>query len=56
MGVFIDDIITGNIAEILGDSYVDTVSQIVVLWSVLPLAGIILMFVLSVIQMFGGRR
>lgn len=56
LGVFIDNILSGNIQELLGDLYQDTISQIVVLWSVLPLAGIILLFVLLVVQLFAGKR
>ena len=45
MIVFIDDILGGNIATILGqDLYAQTVSKIVVWWAVLPLVGIILAF------------
>ena len=56
MPVFIDDILNGNIRELLGDLYTETVSNIVVLWAVLPMAGIILLFVLLVVQIFAGRR
>ena len=47
MIVFIDDILNGNISDLLGsDLYAETISKIVVWWSVLPMVGLILAFCL----------
>lgn len=57
MIVFLDDILNGNIAEILGpDLYAETVSKICVWFAVLPMAGLVLAFALLVVSLFGGRR
>lgn len=59
MSVFIDDILNGNIAEILGsDLYAETVSKIVVWWSVLPMIGIVVAFSFILYGLFcaGGRK
>ena len=57
MSVFIDDIINGNIETILGsDLYAETVSKIVIWWSVLPMVGIIIAFSFILFGMFGGKR
>lgn len=56
MIVFIDDILTGNIEELLGaDLYAETISKICVWWAVLPMVGIILMFSLAVVALFKSR-
>ena len=52
---FITAILNGNIPEILGDLYTETVQQIVIWWAVIPLAGVVLLFVLTIVQIFGGR-
>lgn len=52
---FITAILNGNISEILGDLYTETVQQIIIWWAVLPLAGVVLLFVLTIVQIFGGR-
>ena len=45
MIVFLDDILNGNIEELLGsDLYAETISKIVVWWAVLPMIGLILAF------------
>lgn len=57
MIIFLDDILNGNIAEILGaDLYAETVAKIVVWFAVLPMAGLVLAFALLVVSLFGGRR
>lgn len=56
MIVFIDDILNGNIAELLGtDLYAETISKIVVWWSVLPMVGIVLAFTLLIVSLFRGK-
>lgn len=56
MIVFIDDILSGNIAELLGaDLYAETISKIIVWWAVLPLVGILLAFC-GVLWSFFTRR
>lgn len=45
MNTFIDEILNGDIETLLGsDLYAETISKIVVCWSVLPMIGIILSF------------
>ena len=45
MIVFIDDILNGNIEQLLGsDLYAETISKIVVWWAVLPMVGILFSF------------
>lgn len=57
MIVFIDDILNGNIADLLGsDLYAETISKIVIWWSVLPMVGILFAFGLIVACMFRGKR
>ena len=57
MIVFIDDILNGNIEDLLGaDLYADTISKIVVWWSVLPMVGIIFLVALSVVSLFRARQ
>ena len=57
MIVFIDDILNGNIEELLGaDLYAETISKIVVWWSVLPMVGIIFLVALSVVSLFRSRQ
>lgn len=56
MIVFIDDILNGNIEELLGsDLYAETISKIVVWWAVLPMVGIILFMALAVVSLFKAR-
>lgn len=56
MIVFIDDILNGNIEELLGaDLYAETISKIVTWWAVLPMVGIILMSSLAVVALFKSR-
>lgn len=57
MSVFLDDILNGNIAEILGDDlYAETVSHIVQWWAVLPMVGIIIAFSFILYGLFGGSK
>lgn len=57
MSTFIDDILNGNILSILGaDLYAETVSKIVIWWSVLPMVGIILAFSFILFGLFGSVR
>lgn len=57
MIVFLDDILNGNIADLLGaDLYAETISKIVLWWSVLPMVGILFAFGLIVSCMFRGKR
>lgn len=56
MIVFIDDIINGNIEQLLGaDLYAQTISKIVIWWSVLPMVGILFSFGLVLATLFRGR-
>lgn len=56
MIVFIDDILNGNIAELLGEElYAQTISHIVECWAVLPMVGLILAFTFVMLGMFRGR-
>lgn len=57
MIVFIDDILNGSIETLLGsDLYAETISKIVIWWSVLPMVGILFAFGLIVACMFRGRK
>ena len=57
MIVFIDDILNGDISELLGDElYSQTISEIVKWWAVLPMIGIILMVSLSIVSLFKARQ
>ena len=57
MIVFIDDILNGDISELLGDElYTQTISEIVKWWAVLPMVGIILMVSLSIVSLFKARQ
>lgn len=56
MIVFIDNIINGNIEQLLGsDLYAETISKIVVWWSVLPMVGILFSFGMVLVTLFKGR-
>lgn len=53
MAVFIDDILNGNISELLGaDLYAETISYIVRWWAVLPMVGLVLAFALIPVALF----
>lgn len=57
MIVFIDDILNGDISELLSpDLYEQTISKIVVWWSVLPMVGLILAFAFIILAMFKGKK
>lgn len=57
MIVFIDDILNGNIKELLGSElYAQTISKIVEWWAILPMVGIILILSLSVVSLFKSRQ
>lgn len=57
MIVFIDDILNGNISELLSsDLYEQTISKIIVWWSVLPMVGLILAFAFIMLAMFKGKK
>lgn len=57
MAVFIDTILNGNIESLLGsDLYQETISKIVIWWSILPMIGIILMFCFIIVALFRGRE
>ena len=57
MIVFIDDILNGNIESLLGaDLYAETISKIVVWWSVLPMVGILFAFGMILVSLFRGRE
>lgn len=57
MIVFIDDILNGNIADLLGsDLYAETISKIVVWWAVLPMVGLVLAFAFVLYGLFKGRN
>ena len=56
MIVFIDDILNGDISELLGEElYKQAVQHIVEWWAVLPMVGIILAFSFILVAMFRGR-
>ena len=56
MIVFIDDILNGNIQQLLGsDLYAETISKIVVWWAVLPMVGILFSFGMILATLFKGR-
>ena len=56
MIVFIDDILSGNIEELLGEElYAQVIAHIVVWWSVLPMAGIIFAFSILLVSLFRPR-
>lgn len=56
MIVFIDDILNGNIEQLLGsDLYAETISKIVVWWAVLPMVGILFSFGMILATLFKGR-
>lgn len=55
--IFIDDILNGNIADLLGEElYKVTIARIVEWWAVLPMFGIILAFAFILVSFFPGRR
>lgn len=57
MIVFLDDILNGNIEELLGsDLYAETISKIVVWWAVLPMIGLILAFCGIIWGLFSKRN
>lgn len=57
MIVFIDDILNGNIAELLGsDLYAETISKIVVWWAVLPMVGLVLAFAFVLFGLFKSHN
>lgn len=56
MITFIDDILGGNIQQLLPNLYEETISKIVIWWAVLPLIGIILAFIGVLVSLFGFRR
>ena len=57
MIIFIDDILNGNIETLLGSElYAETISKIVVWWSVLPMVGILFAFGMILACMFRGKR
>lgn len=57
MIVFIDDILNGNISDLLGDDlYAETISKIVIWWAVLPMVGLILAFAFILFGLFKGRN
>lgn len=57
MIVFIDDILNGDISELLSpDLYEQTISKIVVWWSVLPMVGLIFAFAFIILAMFKGKK
>lgn len=57
MIIFIDDILNGNILELLGEElYAETVANVVTAWAVLPMVGIILAFSFLLSSFFRGRR
>lgn len=56
MIVFIDDILNGNISELLPNLYETVVAHVVIWWSVLPMVGIIFAFVGVIVSVFGFRR
>lgn len=57
MIVFIDDILNGDISDLLGaDLYAETISKIVVWWAVLPMVGLILAFAFILFGLFKGRN
>ena len=57
MIVFIDDILNGNIEDLLGaDLYASTIADIVKWWAVLPMVGLILAFAFIMLAMFKGKR
>lgn len=57
MSVFIDTILNGNIELLLGSElYAETISKIVVWWSVLPMLGIVVAFSFVLLGLFLGVR
>lgn len=57
MIIFLDDILNGNIEELLGaDLYAETISKICVWWAVLPMIGIILAFCGIIWGLFSKRN
>lgn len=57
MIVFIDDILNGNIEELLGsDLYVEAIKTIVEWWAILPMFGIILAFALIPVSLIRGKN
>lgn len=57
MAVFLDDILNGNILDLLGaDLYAETISKIVVWWAVLPMLGIVFSFALLIVSLFRGNK
>ena len=56
MIVFIDNILNGNIEQLLGsDLYSETISKIVIWWAVLPMVGILFSFGMILATLFRGR-
>lgn len=57
MIIFIDNILNGNIADLLGSElYAQTVAEVVKWWAVLPMVGLVLAFALIPASLFGGRK
>lgn len=57
MSDFITAILTGDLEELLGvNLYAETISKIVVWWSVLPMVGIIIAFSALLLGLFGRSR
>lgn len=57
MIVFIDDILNGDISELLGEElYAQTIAEIVKWWAVLPMVGIIFAVGLAIVCLFKARQ
>lgn len=57
MIIFIDNILNGNIQQLLGsDLYAETISKIVIWWAVLPMVGIILAFSFLIASLFRSNK
>lgn len=56
MIIFIDNIISGNIEQLLGELYPDVVASVVTAYAVLPMVGIVLAFSLIPVSLLGGRK